>query len=130
MLMMHMPYLPGDSGTGGDMASWSPEDLRNHIDFQRRFDQELVDAGEMVVNEGLAFPDQARIVRADDAGRPVVTSSFAEGREFLIGFWLVDVVSAERAYEIAAGASAAPGPGGVPMGIPIEVRPIAGPPRV
>jgi hypothetical protein len=127
MLMMHMP---ADAGADGGMASWSREDLRNHIDFQRRFDQELVDAGEMVVNEGLAFPDQARIVRADDLGTPVVTSSFAEGREFLIGFWLVDVASQERAYEIAARASAAPGPGGVPMGIPIEVRPIAGPPAV
>lgn len=35
---------------------------------------------------------------------------------------IVDVESTERAYAIAAKASAAPGPGGVPLIIPIEVR--------
>jgi len=60
----------------------------------------------------------------------VVTSSFAEGREVLIGCWMVDVASHERAYEIAASGSAVLRLGAVPMGIPIEVRPTAGPPVV
>ena len=85
----------------------------------------------MVFNEGLTFPDQARIVRANGAGTPVVTDGpFAESKEFLIGFWIVDVETPERAYEIAAKASGAPGAKGEPLGIPIEVRPIGAPPPV
>jgi hypothetical protein len=83
----------------------------------------------MVFNEGLTFPDQARIVRSDGKGAPAVTDGpFPESKEFLIGFWIIDVDSPERAYEIAAKASSAPGVGGEPLGIPIEVRPIMGPP--
>jgi hypothetical protein len=124
MLMMHV------GKDGGNDASWSPEDLTAMIDFQRAFDAELEENGEMVYNAGLGWPDQARIVRDDD-GAPVVTDGpFPEGREFLIGFWVVDVVDEERAYAIAAKASSSPGPGGAPMGIPIEVRPLAGPPPV
>jgi hypothetical protein len=124
MLMMH---------TGQDMnegmLSWSPEDVKNHIEFQRRLDQDLLESGELVFNEGLAFPDQARIVRSDGTGAPAVTDGpFPESKEFLIGFWIVDCDTPERAYEIAARASAAPGSGGVPLGIPIEVRPIPGGP--
>jgi hypothetical protein len=126
MLMMH---------TGADveagMLSWSPEDLKRHLEFQHEFDQELHDAGEMVFNEGLSFPDQARIVRSDGKGAPAVTDGpFPESKEFLIGFWVVDCDKPERAYEIAAKASAAPGANGEPLGIPIEVRPIMGPPAV
>jgi len=124
MLMMH---------TGQDMnegmLSWSPQDVKNHIEFQRRLDQDLLESGELVFNEGLAFPDQARIVRSDGTGAPAVTDGpFPESKEFLIGFWIVDCDTPERAYEIAARASAAPGRGGVPLGIPIEVRPIPGGP--
>jgi len=126
MLMMHTPR-----DMSGGMESWSPEDVKNHIEFQHRFDRELTEAGEMVFNEGLTFPDQALVVRADDKGAPVVTDGpFPESKEFLIGFWIVDVATAERAYEIAATASSAPGPGGQALGIPIEVRPIAGPPPI
>lgn len=124
MLMMHTP-----ADTSAGMESWSPEDVKAHIEFQHAFDAELRAAGEMVFNEGLTFPDQARIVRAGQAGAPVVTDGpFAEAKEFLIGFWIVDVDSAERAYAIAARASAAPGAGGAPLNIPIEVRPIVGAP--
>jgi hypothetical protein len=126
MLMMHTPRE-----TSGGITSWSPEDIKRHIEFQHSFDQELTDAGEMVFNEGLTFPDEALIVRADAKGTPVVTDGpFPESKEFLIGFWIVDVDSPERAFEIAAKASAAPGPAGVPLGIPIEVRPVGGPPPI
>jgi hypothetical protein len=124
MLMMHT----GRDGDGG-ATGWSPEDLQRMIAYQHALDAEVTEAGEMVVNEGLAWPDEARIVRADDGGAPVVTDGpFPDDREFLIGFWIVDCERPERAYEIAAKASACPGPGGAPLQIPIEVRPIAGPP--
>jgi len=126
MLMMHT----GQDLTGG-ILSWSPQDVKNHLEFQHAFDKELREAGEMVFNEGLAFPDQARIVRSDGKGAPVVTDGpFPESKEFLIGFWIVDCESPERAYEIAAKASSAPGVGGAPLEIPIEVRPVMGPPPV
>ena len=93
--------------------------------------KELTASGEMVSNEGLAFPDQARLVRADKNGLPMTDGVFPEGKEFLAGFCIVDVDSAERAYALAARASAAPGPGGKPLNMPIEVRQVmSGPPPV
>jgi hypothetical protein len=79
----------------------------------------------------LAPPGQARIVRAGSQGKPDVTDGpFAETKEFLAGYWIVDVESAEQAYAIAARASAAPGPGGKPLNMPIEVREVmSGPPE-
>ena len=100
------------------------------IAFQRAFDRELEENGEMVFNAGLAWPDQARIVRYDQGGPAVSDGPFPEGRQFLIGFWVVDCDNEERAYAIAAKASSSPGPGGKPTGTPIEVRPLAGPPQV
>jgi len=85
--------------------------------------------GELVSAEGLSFPDQAKQVRAGKDGRPVTDGVFPESKEFLAGFWIIDVDSSQRAYEIAAKMSAAPGPGGAPLNMPIEVRPImSGPP--
>jgi hypothetical protein len=77
-----------------------------------------------VATEGLAWPDQAKIVRAGKNGALVTDGVFPEGKEFLAGYWIVDVESPERAYEIAARISGAPGPGGVPTDMPIEVRQI------
>jgi len=119
MLMMHV-----NRNDSGGVVDWPAQDIKNHIAFQHEFDRGLRDAGEMVFNAGLTFPDQARIVRSTD-GTPAVTDGpFPESKEFLIGFWIVDVASEQRAYEIAAKASAAPGVGGAPLGIAIEVRPI------
>jgi len=119
MLMMHAP-----GGTGEyQVNAWSPEDLRAHIGFMQRLNQELTEAGELVGAEGLAPPGQARVVRAGKQGVPAVTDGpFPEAKEFLAGFWIVEVDRPERAFEIAAKASAAPGPGGVPLVIPVEVR--------
>jgi len=90
----------------------------------------LAEAGELVSAEGLAGPEQAKIVRAGKDGTPVTDGVFPEAKEFLAGYWIVDVETLERAHQIAAKASAAPGPGGVPMSIPIEVRQVmSGPPE-
>ena len=96
-----------------------------HIEFQRALGRALRDSGEFVDAQGLAFPDQARIVHADGRSAPVVTDGpFPETKESLAGYLIVDVDRPERALEIAAQASAAPGPGGVPIGEYIEVRAI------
>ena len=108
---------------------WTKKDIETHIAFMINLDKELRGAGELVSAEGLAFPDQAKLVRAGKDGIPITDGVFPEGKEFLAGYWIVDVETPERAYAIAAQASAAPGPGGAPMNMPIEVRPVmSGPP--
>jgi hypothetical protein len=86
--------------------------------------KELHAAGELVSAEGLSFPDQAKLVRAGKNGIPITDGVFPESKEFLAGFWIIDVDSPERAYEIASKVSAAPGPGGAPLNMAIEVRPL------
>jgi hypothetical protein len=119
MLMMHVPRANGDYQIGG----WSPDAIKAHIQFMKDLNADLTRAGEFVGAEGLAAPGAARIVRADKNGAPVVTDGpFAESKEFLAGYWIVDVESAERAHQVAARASAAPGPDGKPLNMAIEVR--------
>jgi hypothetical protein len=118
MLMMHAPR-----GTGVyQINSWTPEDFKAHIAFMHTLNRDLTQAGEFVGAEGLAPPGQAKVVRAGANGQPTTDGPFAETKEFLVGYWIVDVDRPERAYEIAARASTAPGPGGKPMLMPIEVR--------
>jgi hypothetical protein len=127
MLMMHAPRGTGDYAVG----SWKPEELQAHIRFMIDLNADLSAAGELVGAEGLAPPGQARVVRHANNGTPAVTDGpFPEAKEFLAGFWIVEVDTPERAYAIAARASAAPGPGGAPLGIPIEVRQVMSAPPV
>ena len=118
MLMMHAPRGTGEY----KVDEWKPEEFKAHIEFMHAFNRDLVQKGELVAAEGLAPPAQARLVRAGANGAPVTDGPFAESKEFLAGWWIVDVEGAERAYELAAKASAAPGPGGRPLDMPIEVR--------
>ncbi len=123
MLMMNTPGGPYQIG------SWPQQDFKAHIAFMKNFAQKLTQAGELVAAEGLSGPDQAKRVRAGVDGRPITDGVFPESKEFLAGYWIVDVESPERAYEIAAEASAAPGPGGRPLNLTIEVRQVlSGPP--
>ena len=117
MLMMNTP------GSGPyQVASWPTQDLQRHIQFMKDFAEKLAAAGELAAAEGLAGPDQAKRVRAGNDGRPITDGIFPETKEFLAGYWIVDVESPERAYQIAAEASAAPGVGGKPLNMAIEVR--------
>jgi hypothetical protein len=109
---------------GHGVPEWPKKDLQAHIAFMKSFNKDLRESGELVAAEGLSFPDQARLVRAGKDGIPVTDGVFPEGKEFLAGYWIVDVDTPERAYAIAARASAAPGPGGAPLNMPIEVRPV------
>lgn len=128
LLMMHMKTDPQSMAQG--VMTWPHEDMDAHIRFMMAFNQKLKDSGELVAADGLAWPTEAKLVRAGKNGEPVTDGVFPESKEFLIGFWTIKVDSTERAYQIAAEASAAPGRGGVPLNMPIEVRQImAGPPR-
>ena len=118
MMMMHAPRGTGDY----KINDWSPDDFKAHMGFMHQFNKELMEAGEWVDGQGLAAPGEAKLVRADKDGAPVTDGPFPEAKEFLAGYWIVEVDSPERAYELAARASAAPGPGGAPLNMAIEVR--------
>jgi hypothetical protein len=125
MLMMHAPRGNGDWG----VAKWAPEDVKAMVGFMKNLNVELTREGKLVGAEGLAPPSDARVVRAGKDGKPEVTDGpFAEAKEFLAGYWIVEVPSADDAYAVAARASGAPGPGGKPLNIPIEVREVGSPP--
>jgi hypothetical protein len=114
---------------GQGVLQWAQKDLQAHIAFMIGLNKELRQSGELVSFEGLSFPDQAKLVRAGKNGVPITDGVFPESKDFLAGYWVVDVDSPERAYAIAARVSAAPGPGGAPLNMPIEVRPVmSGPP--
>jgi hypothetical protein len=117
MLMMNAPRAGAYA-----IASWPKQDIQAHIAFMMDFAKKLGQSGELVAAEGLAAPDQAKVVRAAKDGTPITDGVFPEAKEFLAGYWIVDVENPERAFAIAAAASAAPGPGGTPMNMPIEVR--------
>lgn len=105
------------------MSEWTPGDIQAHITFQHTMNAELTESGELVDAQGLAGPDQARFVVSDGVGAPVITDGpFPESKELLAGYRIIDVETVERAIEVAAQSSAAPGPNGVPIRQPIEVR--------
>lgn len=104
--------------------AWSQKDVQAHFAVLTEINRELTASGEFVLTEGLAWPDEAKMVRAGKDGTPVTDGVFPESKEFLAGYWVVDVESPERAYQIAARISGAPGPGGAPTNMPIEVRQI------
>ena len=119
MLMMNAPRGTGDY----QINEWLPEAFKAHMQHMQDLNSDLRKNGELVDLQALTPPGQARIVRHGSGGQPVVTDGpFAETKEFLAGYWIVDVDSPERAHEIAARASSAPGPDGKPLIIPIEVR--------
>ena len=119
MLMMNIPCGTGDY----QINKWHPEAFKAHIRFMQDLNRDLVKSGEFVDAQGLTPPGQAQIVRCGPGGAPVVSDGpFAETKEFLAGFWIISVEKTERAHEIAARASSAPGPDGKPLVIPIELR--------
>jgi len=104
MLIMNSPR---DGYT--QYMSWPKKILEANAAFMHSFTKKLSEAGELVGTWGLASPLQATLVRAGENGKPVTDGVFPESKEFLAGFWIVDVDSRERAYQIAAEVSTAPG---------------------
>ena len=126
MLMMNAPSKTGD----WQVANWAPDEVKAMVGFMKRLNKELSEAGELVSAEGLATPGQAKLVRAGKDGFPITDGVFPESKEFLAGFWIIDVDTPARAYAIAARASTAPGPGGKPLNMVIEVREVMSAPPV
>ena len=106
---------------------WAPEDAAAHIEFQKDMNDELKESGEFVEAQGLTAPELAKFVVSDGTKTVVTDGPFPESKELLAGYRMIDVESVERALEIAARASAAPGPEGIPIRQRIEVREVMGP---
>ena len=105
------------------MPSWDPADITAHLAYYDALNKELSASGELLQVQILASPEAAKVVRSDGRGSQLVSDGpFAETKEVLAGYEVIDVESLDRAIEIAARLSAVPGPGGVPTQQPIEVR--------
>jgi hypothetical protein len=105
-----------------EYQKWPQSDRDTHMQTLGSIMKELVESGEFVATQALTEPKEAKVVRGEKNGLPVTDGIFPESKEFLLGYWIVDVVTPERAYAIAGKISAAPGPGGIPTNMPIEVR--------
>jgi hypothetical protein len=123
-----MKYILLMSGTKAGVEqyqAWSKQDIAAHMSLLERINKELTASGEFVATQGLAEPREAKVVRGEKNGLPITDGIFPESKEFLLGYWIVEVATPERAYAIAGRISATPGPGGVPTNMPIEVRKFA-----
>jgi hypothetical protein len=120
--MRYILLMTGNKAGVDAYRSWSQKDIQAHFTFLKDLNRELTESGEFVTTEPLAPPDAAVVVRAGKNGTPVTDGVFPEAKEFLLGYWIVDVESPARAHEIAARLSGGPGPGGVQLSMPIEVR--------
>lgn len=112
------------------MEQWTPEEFDAHVQYMRDFAARLEETGEYVGGEALA--PQGAWVRSDGEGRPPITDGpFAETKDLIAGWMIIDVDSWERAVELAGELSAAPGAGGQPIHEWLEVRPfLTAPPTI
>jgi hypothetical protein len=120
-----MKYILLMSGTRAGVSgyhAWSQSDRDTHLQTLRDLMKDLAETGEFVATQPLVEPKEAKVVRGEKNGLPITDGIFPESKEFLLGYWIVDVATPERAYAIAGRISAAPGPGGIPTNTPIEVR--------
>lgn len=120
-----MKYILLMTGTKAGVErylAWTQKDRDAHMAVLQSIGKELTASGEFLATQPLAPPQEAKMVRGEREGMPVTDGVFPESKEFLLGYWIVDVATPERAYAIAGRISAAPGPGGVPTNMPIEIR--------
>jgi hypothetical protein len=121
LLLKHYRGAPA-SVNDVPMDRWTPEEVTAHVQYMRDFAARLEATGEFVDERALS--PQGTFVRSDGDGRPPVTDGpFAETKDLIAGWMIIDVESYERALELAGELSAAPGAGGKPVQEWLEVRP-------
>jgi hypothetical protein len=104
------------------MDQWTPEEVSAHVRYMADFGARLERTGEFV--EHRALSPEGTFVRYGGEGRPPVTDGpFAETKDLIAGWTIIDVENYERALELAAELSAAPGAGGKPIHEWLEIRP-------
>ena len=124
--MKYILLMSGSKAGVDSYHAWSQKDIETHMAALSTVNRELTESGEFVATQGLAGPAEAKIVRGEKNGIPVTDGIFPESKEFLLGYLIVDVATADRAYAIAGRISSAPGPGAIPTNMAIEVRRFAG----
>jgi hypothetical protein len=105
--------------------AWTRKDIDTHMAGLMSLAKDLRESGELVAEQGLTGPDEAMLVLGQKNDMPVTDGIFPESKEFLLGYWIVDVATPERACAIAARLSTVPGPSGAPTNMPIELRQLA-----
>ena len=124
LLLKHYRGAPA-SHNDVPMDQWTPEEVTAHVQYMRDFATRLEGTGEFVSEQALS--PEGTFVRYDGEGRPAVTDGpFAETKDLIAGWMLIDVENYERALELAAELSAAPGAGGKPIHEWLELRPAYG----
>jgi hypothetical protein len=124
-----MKYILMMNGKRSDFdayARWSKQELQANVAFMHSFGQELKDAGVFVSTEGLSWPSEAKLIRADSNGEPITDGVFPESKEFLAGYWIIDVEDPEQAYRLAARLSRGPSGENAKGTMAVEVRKILG----
>ena len=110
------------------MDQWAPEEVEAHVQFMRDFADRLESAGEFVDSQALS-PEGLWVQYGGEGRAPVTDGPFAETKDLIAGWMVIDVDSHERALELAGELSAAPGAGGKPIHEWLEVRPFLGAPQ-
>ncbi|GAA4191270.1 YciI family protein [Microbispora amethystogenes] len=129
LLLKHYRGGPAPIVDYGSIDQWKPEEVDAHVQYMRDFAARLEETGEFV--DGQALAPQGTFVRYDGEGRPPVTDGpFAETKDLIAGWMVIDVESWDRAVELAGELSAAPGPRGEPIREWLEVRPFLTEPPV
>lgn len=129
LLLKHYRGAP-EPANNVPMDKWTPQEVENHIQFMTDFAERLEGTGEYV--DGQALSPEGTFVRYDGPGRPPVTDGpFAETKDLIAGWMVIDVDSHDRALALAGELSSAPGAGGEPIHEWLEVRPfLSAPPTV
>jgi hypothetical protein len=121
LLLKHYRGAP-EAENSIPMERWTPEEVENHVQFMVDFAERLKNTGEFVEHQALS--PEGTWVRHDGPGRPPVTDGpFAETKDLIAGWMVIDVESEARAHEAAAYLSSAPGKGGQPLHEWLELRP-------
>jgi hypothetical protein len=123
--MKYILLMAGAKAGVDTYRAWTKKDIDTHMAGLKSLANDLRESGELVAEQGLTGPEEAMIVCGEKNGMPVTDGIFPESKEFLLGYWIVDVATPERAYALAARLSTVPGPGGAPTNMPIEVRELA-----
>jgi hypothetical protein len=123
--MKYILLMAGTKAGVDTYRAWTKKDIDTHMAGLKSLAKDLRESGELAAEQGLTGPEEAIVVRGQKNGMPVTDGIFPESKEFLLGYWVIDVATPEQAYAIAARLSTVPGPGGAPTNMPIEVRQLA-----
>ncbi len=109
------------------MDQWTPEEIAAHMQYMQDFADRLKETGEFVDSQALS-PEGTWVQYGGEGKPPVTDGPFAETKDLIAGWMIVDVETPDRAIELAGELSAAPGKDGKPIHEWLEVRPFYGAP--